>query len=249
MRLWEQRVKENKQMGKKNRGFFITGTGTDVGKTYVCRLLAQAFSEKIAVSYMKPVQTGCRKIYNNNLASQDYDYVKRSGVLVTGDEELHVPYRFGPACSPHLAAKLARKKISLSHIRACLKKIRMPAGIKNGCLLVEGAGGVLAPLGGSESMIHLIMCLKLPVILVTLPSLGTLNHTFLTLCALHSAGIPLAGVVMNNGKNCPRDFIYRDNVKTIQRYIGAVPFLEVGHKATIERKVRVYCNELAKKHF
>jgi dethiobiotin synthase len=197
---------------------------------------------------MKPVQTGCGAEKNGGLFAQDYGYVQKSGVLITGNDELHVPYRFAPACSPHLAARLGRKKISLSHIAGCFDKILILPGMKNGCVLVEGAGGVLVPLGGSSSMMHLIIRLKLPVMLVALPGLGTLNHTFLTLCALHSTDVPIAGVIMNNRENCPEDFIYRDNIKTIRSFIGNVPFLEIKHGAKNRGTIVGFCNELAKKY-
>jgi dethiobiotin synthetase len=235
-------------MKSKAHGFFVTGTGTDVGKTYVSRLLLKGFSHRGPISYMKPVQTGCKTGRNASLFAPDYDFVKRSGMLVTGDDDLHVPYRFKPACSPHLAARLMRKKISLSHICACIARIRMLPGMKNGCVLVEGAGGVLAPFDDSVSMVHLIILLRLPVILVTLAGLGTLNHTFLTLCALHSANVPLAGVIMNNRENCAEDFIYRDNSKTLRRFIGDVPFLEIKHGAGSGRKIKDFCDGLAKKY-
>jgi dethiobiotin synthase len=235
-------------MRKKAGGFFITGTGTDVGKTYVCRLLARELSKKMPVSYMKPVQTGCGTKQNGELSSPDFTYVKSSKALVTGEAELHVPYRFKQACSPHLAARINQKKISLSRIGGCLAEIRTLPGMKNGCVLVEGAGGVLVPLGDSMYMIHLIKQVKLPVILVLLPDLGTLNHTFLTLCALHSAGVPVAGVVMNNRGGRPKDFIYRDNLKTVRESIGKTPFLEIKHGEKSNGKITAFCNELAKKH-
>jgi dethiobiotin synthetase len=235
-------------MKKNPRGFFITGTGTDVGKTFVCRLLAQELSKINPVSYLKPVQTGCRVGKNGSLIAPDYYCVKRSGMLVTGNDQLHVPYRFKPACSPHLAARQAGKKISLTRIDSCLEKISRLPGMEGGCVVVEGAGGVLVPVGASSSMINIIVRLNLPVILVTTPGLGTLNHTFLTLCALHSAGVPMAGVVMNNRENCPEDFIYRDNIKTVRGFIGNVPFLEIKNGAGSGRKIRNFCDELAKKH-
>ena len=235
-------------MKSKAHGFFVTGTGTDVGKTYVSRLLAKGFSRRGPVSYQKPVQAGCTTKKNGSISATDFEYVKRSGVLVTGDDELHVPYCFEPACSPHLASRIARKKISLFQVSSCFTRIWRLPQMKNGCVLVEGAGGVLVPLDDSVSMVHLMMHLELPVILVTLAGLGTLNHTFLTMCALHSAGVTVAGVVMNNRENCPEDFIFRDNVKTIRSFIGDVPFLEIKHGAGSGGKVRDFCDELAKKY-
>jgi dethiobiotin synthetase len=235
-------------MNKKGKGFFITGTGTDVGKTYACRLLAGEFAKRTSVSYMKPVQTGCPELMNGSLLAPDFEVLKKSGILLTGEDELHVPYRFKPACSPHLAARLGRKKISLSHILACCNKIRMLPGMENGCVLVEGAGGVLVPLDDSTNMLHLMMHLGFPAIVVTVPSLGTLNHTFLTLCALHSANVSVAGVIINNREKSPEDFICRDNIKTIGRFIGTVPFLALKHGKSSNRKLKEFCDELAKKY-
>ncbi|HUI90965.1 MAG TPA: dethiobiotin synthase [Chitinivibrionales bacterium] len=234
-------------MEKTARGFFVTGTGTDVGKTFVCRLLARELLKKMPVSYMKPIQTGCTT-KKGSLIAPDFEYVKRSGALETGDDNLHVPYRFRPACSPHLAAGIDNEKISLSRVDKCLTKICMLPGMKNGCVLVEGAGGVLVPLGGSMSMIHLIKRLNLPVLLVALPELGTLNHTFLTLCVLHSADVLVAGVVMNNRENRSEDFIYRDNLKTVRKNIGKIPFLEIKYGEKSINKINSFCNELTKKY-
>jgi dethiobiotin synthetase len=232
----------------KVKGFFITGTGTGVGKTYVCRVLADGFSNHHAVSYMKPVQTGCVRRKNGNLLAPDFEYVKKSNALVTGEDALHVPYRFMHACSPHLATRIAHEEISLKRVNDNLQKINGLFGKGGGCVLVEGAGGVLVPIGKSLSMVHLIMHLKLPVILVTTPALGTLNHTFLTLCALQSSGAVIAGVVMNNASKSAEDYIYKDNMKTIRSFLGPVPFFELKHRTIDNKKRAEFCNELATKH-
>jgi dethiobiotin synthase len=233
----------------KANGFFITGTGTGVGKTYASRVLAVAFSKHHAVSYMKPVQTGCVKSRNGDMRAPDFEYVKESGALVTGEDALHVPYRFMQPCSPHLAAAMSKETISLTRINGNLKKINGLFGNNGGCVLVEGAGGVLVPIGESLNMVHLIMLLKLPVILITTPALGTLNHTFLTLCALQSSGAVIAGVVMNNASKSAEDYIYKDNMKTIRSFLGSVPFLELKHRTIDNKKIAEFCNELATKYF
>jgi dethiobiotin synthetase len=233
---------------RKIRGFFITGTGTGVGKTFVSRVLAQAFSTRCAVSYMKPVHTGCIKTNGNRLAAPDFEYVKKGGVLLTGKDEIHVPYRFAPSCSPHLAAHLANTKISLKKIKDALDKVVGLFRSCKGCVLVEGAGGVLVPLGTSISMVHLINLLRFPVILVTTPELGTLNHTFLTVCALKSCGARIAGVVMNNPGNVPENYIYRDNRKTIQSFVRPSLFLEMPHTGRRTGHVMEFCNELCDRY-
>jgi dethiobiotin synthetase len=231
------------------RGFFITGTGTDVGKTFVSRILVQTFSKRMNVSYMKPVQTGCLRLKRREqLVAPDFEYVKKHTDLVTGDQDLHVPYRFALACSPHLAARMAHEKISLKKIKDGLSGIMGLFGASPGCVLVEGAGGVLVPLNESESMVHLIALLDLPVILVTTSGLGTLNHTFLSICALQSCGARIAGVVMNSPQKIPEDFIYKDNRETIRSFVRPVPFLEIKYNAQTSPRTLEFCNELAKRY-
>jgi|WetSurMetagenome_2_1015567.scaffolds.fasta_scaffold00027_19 dethiobiotin synthase len=225
-------------------GFFVTGTGTDVGKTFVSRLLIEGFSRFKPVSYMKPVQTGCGRSKDGTLRAPDFEYLRRSGPLIVGDVELHVPYRFVPACSPHLAAKLAHEKISIPGIARCLDGIRRLPGMRDGCVVVEGAGGIMVPLGPSVSTVHLMKRLALPVVLVTVPDLGTLNHTFLTLCAIEAAGLNLAGLVVNNRFNSPRDFIYKDNVNVLRGCVRDMPVFEPPFKAGFSRQLLGFCHEL-----
>ncbi len=230
------------------KGFFITGTGTGVGKTYVSRVLAEAFSSRMPVSYMKPVQTGCEKRKEGGIMAPDFEYVKKSKVLVVGNEEFHVPYRFLPACSPHLAARKAKEKISLSKIKNSLCRIMGLFGASRGCVLVEGSGGVLVPITTSENTAHLILRLGLPVVLVTTSGLGTLNHTFLSLCALRSIGARIAGIVMNSPEKIPHDYIYKDNRETIRSFIRPLPFLEVEYKKKDAKGILDFCNELSERY-
>jgi len=232
-------------MKSRVQGFFVTGTGTNVGKTYASRLLAEGLSRRGPVSYMKPVHTGVARPKNALMFAPDFEYVKKSGVLVAGDHRLHVPYCFAPACSPHLAARLARTKILLPHIVACFDKIGSLPGMENGCIVVEGAGGVLVPLGPSESMIHLMRRLRIPAIVVTMPCLGTLNHTFLTMCALASADVAVAGLIVNNRHNCREDYVYRDNVKTIRAFAGGIPVVELGYGRG-RAALREFCDDIVR---
>jgi dethiobiotin synthase len=232
-----------------SQGFFITGTGTGVGKTHACRILAKAFLTRFPVSYLKPVQTGCVRKKDGRLTAPDFDYVRKNGSLTLGEESIHVPYKFLPACSPHCAARMAGEKISLKRISDCLAAITDLFGKSNGCVLVEGAGGVLVPLSESTSMVHLVDRLGLPVVLVTTPALGTLNQTFLTLCALQSIGAEIAGVVMNSPWKIPRDYIYKDNLETIRTFIRPVPFLEMDFRHDRNEATMEFCNDLARRFF
>jgi dethiobiotin synthase len=230
------------------QGFFITGTGTGVGKTFVCRVLAQALSSRCPVSYLKPVQTGCLQKKSGRIVSPDFEYVKECGSLTVGEDNLHVPYKFIPECSPHCAARMSHEEISLKKISDSLTAVKGLFGKSRGCVLVEGAGGVLVPLGDSISMVHLIERLRLPVILVTTPVLGTLNQTFLTLCALQSIGADIAGLVMNCPWKIARDYIYKDNLETVRAFIRPVPFLEMNFRHARNKATMEFCNELVQRY-
>ena len=173
------------------KSFFITGTDTGIGKTWVSRLLADCFSSFGKTTYMKPVQTGCVRSDAGEIRAPDYDYVMCGKARMNGTYEQHVPYRFEPACSPHLAASLAGLPIELDQIKSCYETIA--TGMDT--VIVEGAGGILVPLSDTVYILDLIMYLHLPVLLVTTPRLGTLNHTFLTLRILQECGADMQGEI------------------------------------------------------
>lgn len=222
------------------KGLFITGTDTDIGKTYISRILADSFSSIFKTTYMKPVQTGCFMDKNGTLLAPDFQYVLSGKAVMTGTLDQHIPYRFESACSPHLAARLAKQQISFEHITNCLLKIAKDDTM----VLVEGAGGILAPLSETTYVIDLIKHLHLPVIVVTSPHLGTLNHTFLTFKVLQLAGAQIAGIVLNNCRNDPEDYIYLENVKMIQDHTRPVPFLEVQHGNSCNERLSEFCRKV-----
>ena len=225
-----------------SRGFFVAGTDTDVGKTYGARLLVDGFAAKGKATYQKPVQTGCVRDGAGNLHAPDFDTVAHGKMVQCGSIDEHVPYRFEPACSPHLAAQLAGTVISLDHIRHCYFQLSAAADFT----VVEGAGGVLAPLCETTYIIDLIVYLNLPVVLVTSLRLGTINHTFLTLRVLRESGIRLAGIVGNHTDEKTPAYIYRDNARMIRAHTHPAPFLEVpfggGGGAAIEEFVNALIN-------
>ena len=229
-------------MGKHvGRGLFITGTNTNIGKTYISSLLVRGLSAFGSVSYMKPVQTGCTFQSNEICDAPDFEYVKKhANPSIVSSFTDHVPYCFQPACSPHLAATIANEKIDLNRIKASYEKIVCQVDIT----IVEGAGGVLVPLGNDVSIIDLINFLRIPVLLVTTPNLGTLNHTFLTITQLRNANIPIAGIVMNNCEDVPRDYIYEDNRRMIETFSRPAPFLEVSYGAQSDEQIESFCRRI-----
>ena len=185
--------------------FFVTGTDTGVGKTVVSALLCAA----LEAIYWKPIQTGTRE-------GADRPTVMRLAGLPRARTAPEA-YRFAPPVSPHLAARRASVRIEL-------RKIKMPRIAASENLIVEGAGGALVPINETQLMTDLMRHLGLPVLLVTRTTLGTINHTLLSLAALRGAGLDVRGVIMCGKPN-------RDNREAIERYgrarvIGVVPRLE-----------------------
>lgn len=222
------------------KGLFITGTDTGIGKTYTARLFADCFSGSRATTYMKPVQTGCTRDPSGVLRSPDCDYVMSGNARMTGTCEQHVPYRFEPACSPHLAASIAGVSIDLDTIKTSFESVAHGADT----VIVEGAGGVLVPLSETVYILDLIMYLHLPVVLVTTPRLGTLNHTFLTLRILQECGATIAGIVFNNVGNTNVSTIYNDNRRMIRERTESVPFLDQPFGTPDCEMVKEFCNAI-----
>jgi dethiobiotin synthetase len=204
------------------KGIFVTGTDTGVGKTLIAAALIKACRAmgRDAVP-MKPVQTGCRRSRGAWVAPDLETSLRASRIRVSAAERLWMaPYCFGPACSPHLAARGAGIRISLPRIRQAFRRLARLHDI----VVVEGAGGVLVPLDDRLTMLDLMVDLGLPVLLVARPGLGTINHTLLSLHALRRAGRTVVGVVFNSA--CPgrQGAIERDNRQTIER-MGGCPVL------------------------
>jgi dethiobiotin synthetase len=184
--------------------FFITGTDTGIGKTVVSALLCAALD----AYYWKPIQTGTRE-------GTDRATVIRLAGIARG-RTLPEAYRFAPPVSPHLAARRAGVRIEF-------QKIKVPRIPSHENLIAEGAGGALVPINETQLTTHLMKYLGLPVLLVSRTSLGTINHTLLSIAALREAGLDLRGVIMVGKPN-------RDNLKAIEHYggvavIGTVPML------------------------
>jgi len=213
---------------KKPNGIFITGTDTCVGKTVVsAAVLCILKSYGIDAIYMKPVQTGCRG-RGKRLIAPDLELVCSLAGINPSEKErqLMAPYRFRPACSPHLAAALERRNIRVSKIMKAF------AGLKkhHKFVIVEGAGGILTPITRQYSMLNLMKELALPVIVVARPGLGTINHTLLSLRELRRAKLDILGIVINHAGKTRKTVIEKDNLKTIERLgatrvIAELPFI------------------------
>ncbi len=187
---------------------FVTGTGTGVGKTVLSALLTAAFDG----AYWKPIQTG----REGGRVETDRETVMRCAEI---DASLAPPerYIFDPPVSPHLAARQAGVTIDL-------ETISKPRIDGNRPMIIEGAGGVMVPINDTDSMLDLMCRFRAPVVIATRTTLGTINHTLLTLNAVRQAQAVLAGVVMIGEEN-------RNNREAIEHYgrvdvVGWIPPLE-----------------------
>ncbi len=161
------------------RGVFVTGTDTGIGKTFAAACLVKAWN----ASYWKPVQTGLTEEPGGDSASI-------SRLVDIPNLPVYAPHHaLAEPLSPAAAAARAGVRVALSDF-----DIPPPDGRP---LVVEGAGGVLVPLTPDHLIADLIARLGLPVIVVARSTLGTINHTLLTLEALRTRRLPVAGVILN----------------------------------------------------
>jgi dethiobiotin synthetase len=184
------------------RGVFVTGTGTEVGKTVVAAAIARTLArqgEKVAV--FKPAVTGLddfpvdgpksRDIDDISAHRPDHEVLRRAAESEQSDEEI-APYRFGPPASPHLAAALAGEEIDPGRLIAGARAAAAGAG----ALVCEGVGGLLVPLSPSYLVRDFAVELALPLVVAAPPGLGTINHTLLTIEAARGAGLAVEAVVL-----------------------------------------------------
>ncbi len=163
------------------KGVFVSGIGTEIGKTLVSAILTKA----LEADYWKPVQSGDL----DHTDSMKVQYLSQSP-----KERFHSEaFRLQTPASPHYSAAIDQINISLD-------AFALPE--TNNFLIVEGAGGLLVPLNDEHTILDLIQYLELPVVLVSQHYLGSINHTLLSLNCLKARGIPLAGLIFN-GPNTP----------------------------------------------
>lgn len=176
----------------------MTGTGTGVGKTFVTTALARrarALGQRVFA--FKPIETGCQRSGGLWIGADQQELVKAAGGWQTGP--LIGAYQFEPPVAPSVAAARAGSEISieeaLSLPRAAMRGDRPFEQID--LVLVEGAGGWRVPVTPTEDMSALAMASELPVVVAALATLGTLNHTLLTVEAIERDGQRCAGVVLS----------------------------------------------------
>lgn len=195
-------------------GVFVTGTGTEVGKTVVAAAIARTLAaEGRRVAVFKPAVTGL-----DEGVETDHALLRRASGSGQSDVEI-APYRYGPPASPHLAATLAGEEIDPERLR----QAAAAAAAKADAIVCEGVGGLLVPLSPGYLVRDLAADLGYPLVVVASPGLGTINHTLLTLESARAAGLEVAAVVLTPWPEDPTE-IERSNRETIAD-LGKAPVL------------------------
>lgn len=202
-------------------GLFVTGTDTGAGKTVVAAAIVAALrAQGEAVRAIKPVITGL----DEPPGSWPYDHEVLARAAGSSPEEVAL-VRYGPAVSPHLAAELADRLLDPAEL---VREI-VAAGDDGALLIVEGAGGLLVPLRGDYDMRSLARDLGLGVVIAARPTLGTINHTLLTLEAARAAGLEVLGVVMTPWSSRPSVMEVSNRTTVAQRgeiQVSVLPEIE-----------------------
>lgn len=175
------------------RVYFVTGIDTDAGKSVVTGVLARDWRAKgINVITQKFIQTGC----TDSISEDILTHRQIMGIDLTDDDLSGVscPIRFTFPCSPHLAAMIDGRSIEIDRVQQSTQKLLESYDV----VLLEGAGGLHVPLNEDVTTIDYIAEHDLPVIMVTSPRLGSINHTILSLEACRARGVEVAMLVYNN---------------------------------------------------
>ncbi|WP_298625985.1 dethiobiotin synthase [uncultured Legionella sp.] len=167
--------------------YFITGTDTDCGKTYVTRKLTEFVPNSAAI---KPVASGCTFI-DGELISSDAQELMHTSTLTM--QQIN-PWRFKLPVSPHIAAKQDGTHLSADELAQYCTRLELP---QTDTLFIEGAGGLMVPLNEEETWLDFLKCTEIPIILVVGMKLGCINHALLTSLVLKSNKLSCAGWIAN----------------------------------------------------
>jgi dethiobiotin synthetase len=215
-------------------GYFVTGTGTEVGKTVVAAAIARTLAaEGARVAVFKPAVTGLAELAADVPAAADHEVLRRAAGSSQSDDQI-APYRYGPPMSPHLAAALAGAEISPQRLCARARAAAADAEV----LVCEGVGGLLVPLTTSYLVRDFAIDLGLPLVVAASPGLGTINHTLLTIEAARAAGLEVSAVVLTPWPEAPSP-IEESNRETIAELGGvgveALPPLDLSSPSSWPR--------------
>lgn len=236
------------------KGFFVTGTDTGVGKTIItAALIKAAHILGFKACGMKPIETGCKRTENregnNSLIPSDGTFLRE--ITGTGESiDLITPICFENPLAPLPASEIEDKPIDLDKIKAAYKELSNRYDV----IIVEGIGGLLVPIKRGHFVIDLAKDFGLPIIVVSKPGLGTINHTMLTVNYAINEGLDVAGIIINYTRPPERTLAEDTNTEIIRRLspvpvIGIFPYLKDLESRTIERGLVKSLNlEIIKKY-
>ena len=218
-------------------GIFVTGTSTGVGKTLVAAGLAWALRKRnIDVGVMKPFATANR-VFSKRYRSQDTALLARASAVCDHDYDLN-PFFYTIAASPLSATELKYgPPVDTEKALQKLKKL----GKKHHFMIVEGIGGILVPLTENESVADFAKRANLPLIIVSTPALGTLNHTLLTIMACKKLRLKIAGIILNKTSKKP-DMVEQKTAPILERLtnikvLAQIPFSKRANYVSIGKVV------------
>ena len=205
------------------KSIFVTGTDTDVGKTYVTAGLAVSLRKMgLDVGIMKPFAAGTaqKKGYN----SEDVEILARAA-QVNDPEKLLNPQFFKMPAAPYTASKNLKVKVRLDSVMSNFHKLSKLHSI----LLIEGFGGIMAPILKNYFVANLIKDMKIPAVIVARTRVGTINHTIMTCKMCEKYKIPIKGIILNNfeSNGYPLKVLERDlkNLTGVP-ILGVIPYIE-----------------------
>jgi dethiobiotin synthetase len=200
------------------RGYFVTGTDTGVGKTHLAVALTRYLREREGrVFAFKPIETGCPvDLAGERLGEDQRALCEAAGGWQRG--ELCGVYRLKTPVAPRVAAQAQGVAIDLARIA----EVGRAGGAQADIMLVEGAGGWRVPITDADDMASLAKLFGLPVVVVGRATLGTINHTLLTIEAVEREGCPVAGVVLSRRPDDDRSFAESNAEEISRRWRGRV---------------------------
>ena len=212
-------------MGK---ALFVTGTGTDIGKTYVTGLIVKCLRDAgLSAGYYKAALSGAEVAADGTLLPGDALHVARVAGLDAAD--VTVSYVYRDAVSPHLAARIEHRPMDFAKVAEDYRRAKE----RTDYLTVEGSGGIICPLRWDDDehvvLDDLAVRLGLAALVVADAGLGTINAAVLTAEHLHARGIPLRGFIFNNWQG---SLMQEDNVRMVEEITGAHVLARVPHGAT-----------------
>jgi len=196
------------------KGYFVTGTDTGVGKTEIAAYIARRLANKgLKVGVMKPIATGVGR------SCKDVEILRKS-VGSKDPEDCINPISLKLPFAPMVASRIEKAKIDMKRVWVSFKKLKR----ENDVVIAEGVGGVMVPIYKRANRIYYVLDMikemKLPVIVVSRPNLGTINHTAMTIETLRRRKIKINGIILNYTSLIKKDLSIKTNPQVIEELTG-----------------------------